>query len=86
MLFLAPYDVPEKKVKTTVKGTGRGLHRRSTLVISSNDETDPSTADDDNEEGGDSPPARGREKREASTSLDAEAPKRGRGALTDNST
>ena len=85
MLFPAPYDVPEKKVKTTAKGTRSGLRRRSTLVISSDDEIDPSVTDDDDEEGGDSPPTGGREKREASTSLEAEAPKRGRGSLADNS-
>ena len=85
MLFLAPYDVPEKKVKTTAKGTRSGIRRRSTLVISSDNEIDPSATDDDEEEVGDSPPAGGREKREASMSLEAEAPKRGRGSLADNS-
>ena len=85
MLFPAPYDVLEKKVKTMVMGTKQGLRRRSTLVISSDDETGPSAVNDDDVEGGDSPPARGREKREASTSLEAEAPKRGRGSLVDNS-
>ena len=85
MLFPAPYGVPEKKVKTTVKGTRHGLRRRSTLVISSDDETDPLAVDDDDEEGGGSPPVRAREKREASTSLEAEAPKRGRGSLAGDS-
>ena len=85
MLFSAPYDVSKKKVKTTAKGTRSRLRRRSTLVISSDYEIDPSPADDDDEEGGDSPPAGGRKKREASMSLEAEAPKRGRGSLADNS-
>ena len=86
MLFMVPYDVPEKMVKTMAKGTRSGLRRRSTLVISSDNETDPWAPDDDDKEGGDSPPPRGREKREASTSLEAEAPRRGKGSLTDNST
>ena len=85
MLFPVSYDVPEKKVKTTAKGTRSGLCQRSTLVILSDDETDPSAANDDDKEGGDSPLARGREKREAPMSLEAEAPKRGRGSLADNS-
>ena len=78
MLFLAPYDMPKNKIKTTAKGTRSVLRRKSTLVISSDDETDPSTTNDDDEEGGDSPPAGGGEKREASMSLEAEAPKQGK--------
>ena len=85
MLFPVPYDVPEKKVKTTAKGTRSGLRRGNTLVVSSDDETVPSAPDDGDEEGGDSPPAGGRKKREASTSLEAEAAKRGRGSHADNS-
>ena len=55
--------------------------------MSSEDKTHSSTAEDDEEEEeeSNSPPAGGRKKRAASTNLEAEAPKRGKGPLADNS-
>jgi len=53
----------------------------------SEDETDSSVAEDDGEEEeeGGFPPVGGKKKREASTNLEAKAPKRGKGSLADNS-
>ena len=50
MLFLAPYDVPKKKVKKTAKGTRSGLRRKVSSDMSSEDETDSSAAEHDGEE------------------------------------
>ena len=53
----------------------------------SEDKTHSSAAEDEEEEEeeSDSPPDGGRKKRAASTNLEAEAPKRGKGSLADNS-
>ena len=87
MLFPAPYDVPEKKAKKTAKGTRSGLRRKGASDMSSEDETDSSATEDDGEEEeeGGFPPEGGKKKREASTNLEAKAPKRGKGSLADNS-
>ena len=50
MLFLAPYEVPEKKTKKAAKGTRSGLRRKDTSDLSSKNETDPSVIEDDDEE------------------------------------
>ena len=61
MLFLAPYDVPEKKIKKAAKGTRSGLRRKDTPDLTSEDETDPLVAEDDEEEEEDNSPLRGGE-------------------------
>ena len=55
--------------------------------MSSEDKTHSSAAEDgdEEEEESNSPPDGGRKKRAASTNLEAEAPKRGKGPLADNS-
>ena len=55
--------------------------------MSSEDQTHSSATEDDDEEEeeSNSPPDGGREKRAASTNQEAEAPKRGKGPLADNS-
>ena len=87
MLFPAPYDVPEKKAKKTANGGRSGILRKGALDVSSEDETDSSVAEDDGEEEEESgfPQEGGKKKREAPTNLEAKAPKRGKGSLTDNS-
>lgn len=50
MMFLATYDVSEKKAKKTAKRTRSGLHREGASDMSSEDETDSSVAEDDGEE------------------------------------
>ena len=84
MLAPAPYQAPEKKAK----GARGGLRRKGASdVTSEDDETHSSAAEDDDEEEEESksPPKGGRQKRAASTNLEAEAPKRGKGPLADNS-
>ena len=83
MLVPAPYQPPEKKAKG-----GRGDPRRKgTSDVMSEDKTHSSAAEDDKEEEEEEsnpPPDGGRKKRAASTNLEAEAPKKGKGSLTDN--
>ena len=88
ILFPAPYDVPEKKVRKAAKGTRSGLHRKGASDAMSEYKTHSSTAEDDDEEEeeeDDSPPEAGRKKRAASKNLEAKAPKRGKGSHADNS-
>nr|XP_020163030.1 podocalyxin-like protein 2 [Aegilops tauschii subsp. strangulata] len=86
MLFLAPYDVPEKKAKKAAKGTRSGLRRKGASVVMSKDETHSSPDDEEEEEEEeDSRPKAGRKKRAASKRLEAKAPKRGKGSPADNS-
>ena len=87
VLVPAPYKAPEKKAKKKAKGVRSGPRRKGASDVSSEDKTHSSTAEDDDkeEEESTSPPDGGRKKRTASTNLEAEAPKRGKGPLTDNS-
>ena len=87
MLFPVPYDVLEKKAKKTAKGTRSGLRRKGASDMSSEDDTGSSVVEDDGEEEEESgfPLEGGKKKREASTNLEAKAPKRGKGSLEDNS-
>ena len=77
----------EKKAKNTAKGSRSGLRRKGASDMSSKEETDSSVAEDDSEEEeeGGLTPEGGKKKREASTNLEAKAPKRGKGSLADNS-
>ena len=85
MLFPAPYEVPEKT--SAAQGAKKSLRRRRTPDVTSGSETSSSSTDDDDEgeEENDSPPEAGRKKRAAPTSPEAEAPKRVKGSLADNS-
>ena len=87
MLELAPYKAPEKKATGKAKGVRSGPCRKGASDMTSEDKTRSSTAedDDDKEEESSSPPEGGRTKRAASTNLEAEAPKRGKGPAADNS-
>ena len=87
MLVPAPYQAPEKKAKKKAKGVRSGPRRKGASDVSSEDKTHSSAAEDDDEEEeeSNSPPDGGRKKRAASTNLEAEAPKRGKGPLADNS-
>ena len=84
MLVPAPYTKPKKKAKGKAKGVRSGPRRRCT-----SDKTRSSATEDDDdeeeEEESDSPLDGGRKKRAASTNLEAEAPKRGKGPLVDHS-
>ncbi|XP_044416231.1 nucleolar and coiled-body phosphoprotein 1-like [Triticum aestivum] len=87
MLFPTPYEVPEKKAKKKAKGAKSGPRRKGASdMTSEDDESHSSTAeDDDEEEEKKSPPDEGRKRGTTSTNLEAEAPKRGKRALMDNS-
>ena len=87
MLVPAPYQAPEKKAKKKAKGVRSGPRRKGASDMTSEDnKTHTSTAEDDDEEEEESrsPPDGGRKKRAASTNLEAEAPKRGKAPLADN--
>ena len=84
MLVPVPYQAPEKKAK----GAGSGLRRKGASDMTSKDNEAHSSAaeDDDEEEEESSSPTEGAgKKRVASTNLEAEVSKRGKGSLTDNS-
>ena len=87
MLVPAPYQAPEKKAKKKTKETRSGLRRKGTSDVMSEDaETHSSPATEDGEEEeSNSPPEGGRKKRAASTNLEAEASKKGKVSLADNS-
>ena len=86
MLFPAPYEVPEMTARKAAKGAKRGPRRKGASDVTSEDKTRSSAAedDDDEEEESDSPPDGRRKQRAASATLEVEAPKRGKGSLTDN--
>ena len=87
MLVPMPYKAPEKKAKKKAKGAKSGPRRKGFSDVSSEDKTHSSVVEDDEEEEeeSNSPPDGGRKKRAASTNLEAEAPKRGKGSSTDYS-
>ena len=87
MLVPVPYQAPEKRAKKKGKEAKSGLHRKGALdVVSEDTETHSSTAEDDDEEEEESNSLpRGKKKRAASTRLEAEASKKGKVSLTDNS-
>ena len=61
-----------------------GPRRKGTSDVMSKDKTHSSAAEDDDEEEEESnPPPDGRKKRAASTNMEAEAPKKGKGSLAD---
>ena len=85
MLVPAPYEAPKKEAFKKVKKTRSGLRRRDALEAKSEDSSDhPSSKDEEKEE--DESPAGGGKKRMASSSLEAESPKRGKSSLPKAST
>ena len=87
MLVPAPYEAPKKEASKKVKKTRSSLRRRDASDAKSEDSSDhPSSEDKEEEAEEDDPPAGGGKKRTASSSLEAESPKRGRGSLPEAST
>ena len=87
MLVPAPYEVPKKDASKKVEKTRSGLRRRDASDAKSEDSSDhPSSEDEEEEAEEDKPPTGGGKKRTASSSLEAESPKRGRGSLPEAST
>ena len=87
MLVPAPYKAPEKKAEKKAKGVRSGPRCKGASDVSSEDKTHSSAVEDDNdeEEESTSPLDGGRKKRAASTNLEAEAPKKGKGPLVGSS-
>ena len=82
MLVPAPYQPPEKKAK------GGPRRKGASDVTSKDEETHSSAVEDDNDKEGEDeipPPDGGKSKRAASTNLEAETSKKGKGSLADNS-
>ena len=87
MLVLAPYEAPKKEASKKVKKTRSGLRRREASDAKSEDSNDaPSSEDEEEEAEEDEPHSGGGKKRTASSSLEAESPKRGKGSLPEAST
>ena len=86
MLVPAPYKAPKKKAEKEAKKTRGGLHRRGASDARSEESNAHSSYEEDEEEEGDEAPTGGRKKRTASTSLEAEPPKRGKTPLQEEST
>ena len=87
MLVPAPYQAPEKKAKKKSKEAKGGLRCKGASDVVSEDTKTLSSHDEDEEEEeeSNSPLKGGKKKREASVDLDAEASKKGRITLTDDS-
>ena len=87
MRTLAPYEVPEKKIKKKATGTRKSSRRQVVSDSSSdNSETHSSHENEEEEDEDYPPPAGGDKKRKAAPTGEAEGPKRGRTLLPDNST
>ena len=94
MLVPAPYKAPKKEANKKAKETRSGLRRRGASDTKSEDSSDPPSSgeneeeeeDDDEEEEEPESLTRGRKKRAASSSLEADSPKRGRTSVPEAST
>ena len=87
ILVPAPYKAPKKEASKQVKKTRSGPHCRKAPDTQSEGSSDaPSSEDEEEEAEEDDPPAGGGKKRTASSSLEAESPKRGKGSLPEAST
>ena len=86
MLVPAPYEAPKKEASKKVKKTQSGIHRRDASDTKSEDSSNHPSSEDEEEEGEDESSAGGRKSRTASSSLEAELPKRGKGSLPEAST
>lgn len=87
MLIPTPYQAPEKKGKKKGKEAKSSLRHKGASDIASEDTKTHSSPDKDEgeEEESNSPPKGGKKKRGASADLEAEASKKGRISLTDDS-
>ena len=87
MLVLAPYQAQEKKAKKKGKEAKSGLrHKGASDVVSEDTETHSSPDKDEGEEEESNSPLKwGKKKRGASADLEAEASKKGRLSLMDDS-
>ena len=86
MLVPAPHKAPKKEAPKQVKKTRSGLRCREAPDTRSKGSSDaPSSEDEEEEAEEDEPPAGGGKKRSASSSLEAESPKRGKGSLQEAS-
>ena len=86
MLVPAPYEAPKKEASKKVKKTRSGLRRRDTSDAKSEDSIGHPSSEDEEEEEEDKPSTGEGEKRTASSSLEAESPKRGKGSPPEVST
>ena len=86
MLVPAPYEAPKKEVSKKVKKTQSGLRRRNASDTKSEDSSNHPSSEDEEEEEEDESSTGGGEKRTASSCLEAESPKRGKGSLPEAST
>ena len=86
MLVPAPYEAPKKEASKKVKKTQSGLRRCDASNSKSEDSSDHPSSKDEEEEEEDESPTRGGKKRMASSSLEAESLKRGKGSLPEAST
>jgi hypothetical protein len=88
MLVPAPYQAPEKKAKKKSKEAENGPHHKGTSDAMSGGTEAPSShegdEDEEEEEEEDNPPPKGK-KRAASVDPEAEASKRGKISLSDDS-
>ena len=96
MLVPAPYKAPKKEANKKAKETRSGLRCRGALDTKSEDSSDPHSSreneeeeedeDEEEEEEESESLTRGRKKRAASSSLEADSPKRGRTSVPKAST
>ena len=86
MLVPVPYKAPKKKSEKEAKKTRGSLRRRGASDRKSEDSNARSSSEEDEEEEEEESPAGGRKKSTASTSLEAESPKRGKTHLPEEST
>ena len=78
MLVPAPYEAPKKEASKKVKKTRSGLRRRGASDTKSEDSSAHPSSEDEEEEEEDESSMGGGRKRTASSSLEAESPKRGK--------
>ena len=86
MLVPAPYKVPKKKTKKEAKKTRGGLRHHGAPDTKSEDSNAHPSSEEEEEEEEDESPVGGGKKRTASSSLEAELPKRGKTPLPEAST
>ena len=86
MLVPAPYKALKKEALKEAKEARSDLRRHGASDTKSEDSNDHPSSEDEEEEEEDEPSTGGGEKRTASSSLEAESPKRGKGSLLEAST
>ena len=87
MLVPAPYEAPKKEASKKVKKTRSGLHcREASNAKSEGSSETPSSEDEEEEAEEDEPRSASGKKRAASSFLEAESPKKGRGSPPEAST